>query len=84
MDATLEAVCEAYGSTNIVCLKKVHECILRLSFYWYNFMHLEREAFVVGFIVLSCLLLAENIEFIENIPGISQKYHKYTRKKSYI
>lgn len=73
MTAAWEALCEAYcgeayGSTDISRLEKVQECILRLSFYWYNFMPLVRGTAAVGFIVLLGLLLAANIEFIGNIP----------------
>lgn len=73
MAAAWEALCEAYcgepyGSTDISCLEKVQECILRLSFYWYNFMPLSRGTAVVGFVVLLGLFLAANMEFTGKIP----------------
>lgn len=73
MAAAWEALCEAYcgevyGSTDISRLVKVQECILRLSFYWYNFMPLVRGTAAVGFIVLLGLFLAANIEFTGHIP----------------
>ncbi|KAH9300863.1 hypothetical protein KI387_012446, partial [Taxus chinensis] len=73
MAAAWEALCEAYGgelygSTDISRLEKVQECILRLSFYWYNFMPLSRGTAVVGFVVLLGLCLAANMEFTGNIP----------------
>ncbi|XP_031478846.1 suppressor of RPS4-RLD 1 [Nymphaea colorata] len=68
-----EALCndycgEAYGSTDLDSLKKIQQGILRLAYYWYNFMPLSRGTAVVGYVVLLGLHLAANMEVTENIP----------------
>ncbi|KAJ8765768.1 hypothetical protein K2173_014890 [Erythroxylum novogranatense] len=68
-----EAVCnaycgETYGCTDFNVLENVREAILRMTYYWYNFMPLSRGSAVVGFIVLLGLLLAANMEFTGKIP----------------
>ncbi|XP_020537233.1 suppressor of RPS4-RLD 1 isoform X2 [Jatropha curcas] len=68
-----EAVCNAYcsenyGSTDLDVLENVRDAILRMTYYWYNFMPLSRGTAAVGFIVLLGLLLAANMEFEEKIP----------------
>ncbi|OMO56531.1 Tetratricopeptide TPR-1 [Corchorus capsularis] len=68
-----EAICNAYcgenyGSTDFNVLENVREAILRMTYYWYNFMPLSRGTAAVGFIVLLGILLAANMEFTGNIP----------------
>ncbi|GLT68821.1 hypothetical protein SLA2020_410190 [Shorea laevis] len=68
-----EALCNAYcgetfGSTDFNVLENVREAILRMTYYWYNFMPLSRGTAVVGFVVLLGLFLAANMEFSGNIP----------------
>ncbi|KAI9113425.1 hypothetical protein K1719_015352 [Acacia pycnantha] len=68
-----EALCNAYcgenfGSTDFDVLEKVRDAILRMTYYWYNFMPLSRGSAVVGFVVMLGLLLAANMEFTGNIP----------------
>ncbi|XP_015578308.1 suppressor of RPS4-RLD 1 isoform X2 [Ricinus communis] len=68
-----EAVCnaycgETYGSTDLDVLENVRDTILRMTYYWYNFMPLSRGSAAVGFIVLLGLLLAANMEFEGKIP----------------
>ncbi|KAI4327386.1 hypothetical protein L6164_019855 [Bauhinia variegata] len=68
-----EAVCNAYcgenyGSTDFNVLENVRDAILRMTYYWYNFMPLSRGTAAVGFIVMLGLLLAANMEFTGNIP----------------
>ncbi|XP_012491923.1 suppressor of RPS4-RLD 1 [Gossypium raimondii] len=73
MTMAWEAICnaycgETYGSTDFNALESVREAILRLTYYWYNFMPLTRGTAVVGFVVLIGLFLAANMEFTGNIP----------------
>ncbi|KAJ4963031.1 hypothetical protein NE237_022970 [Protea cynaroides] len=68
-----EAICsaycgETYGSTDFNMLKNVRDAILKMTFYWYNFMPLSRGSAAVGFVVLLGLFLATNMEVTENIP----------------
>ncbi|CAK7337777.1 unnamed protein product [Dovyalis caffra] len=68
-----EAVCnaycgETYGSTDFDVLENVRDAILRMTYYWYNFMPLSRGSAAVGFTVLLGLLLAANMEFTGKIP----------------
>ncbi|KAK9286712.1 hypothetical protein L1049_015115 [Liquidambar formosana] len=68
-DALCSAYCgETYGSTDFSVLENVRDAILRMTFYWYNFMPLSRGSAAVGFVVLLGLLLAANMEFTGNIP----------------
>ncbi|KAF5736201.1 suppressor of RPS4-RLD 1 isoform X1 [Tripterygium wilfordii] len=68
-DAVCNAYCgETYGSTDFSMLEDVRDAILKMTYYWYNFMPLSRGSAVVGFIVLLGLLLAANMEFTGNIP----------------
>ncbi|CAN8328331.1 unnamed protein product [Cochlearia groenlandica] len=73
MTSAWEALCNAYcgenyGSLDLTALETVKDSILRMTYYWYNFMPLARGTAVTGFIVLLGLLLAANMEFTENIP----------------
>ncbi|XP_051126901.1 suppressor of RPS4-RLD 1 [Andrographis paniculata] len=73
MASAWEALCDAYcgenfGSTDFDVLENVREAILRMTYYWYNFMPLSRGTAVVGFVVLLGLLLAANMEFKGSIP----------------
>ncbi|KAL9273423.1 Suppressor of RPS4-RLD 1-like protein [Drosera capensis] len=72
MTMAWEVVCnaycgEAYGSTDFNALESVAEAILRMTYYWYNFMPPSRGSAVVGFIVLLGLCLAANMEFTGSI-----------------
>lgn len=73
MTSAWEALCDAYcgenyGSTDFDVLENVRDAILRMTYYWYNFMPLSRGTAVVGFTVLLGLLLAANMEFTGSIP----------------
>ncbi|KAI3871831.1 hypothetical protein MKX03_027738 [Papaver bracteatum] len=73
MTMAWEALCNAYcgelhGSTDLSMLESVQDAILRMSYYWYNFMPLSRGSAVVGYIVLLGLFLAANMEIRESIP----------------
>ncbi|XP_027193136.1 suppressor of RPS4-RLD 1 isoform X2 [Cicer arietinum] len=68
-----EALCNAYcgenyGSTDFDVLENVRDAILRMTYYWYNFMPLSRGTAAVGFVVMLGLLLAANMEFTGSIP----------------
>jgi len=68
-----EALCEAYsgdlfGSHNLSLLNNVKDAILRMTYYWYNFMPLSRGSAVVGYTVMLGLLLAANMEVTTSIP----------------
>lgn len=67
--ALCDAYCDkAYGSMEFSELENVRDCILRLSFYWYNFMPLARGTAVVGYITLLGLFLAANMKVTASIP----------------
>lgn len=73
MTSAWEALCDAYsgdthGSTDFDALENVRDAVLRMTYYWYNFMPLSRGTAAVGFIVLLGLLLAANMEFSGSIP----------------
>lgn len=73
MSAAWEALCEtscweAYGSTDMNLLERVRDCILKLTYYWYNFMPLARGTAAVGYITLLGLFLAAGMEITANIP----------------
>ncbi|KFK30365.1 hypothetical protein AALP_AA7G251800 [Arabis alpina] len=73
MTSAWEALCNAYcgenyGSIDLDTLETVRDSILRMTYYWYNFMPLTRGTAVTGFVVLLGLLLAANMEFTETIP----------------
>lgn len=73
MTAAWEALCNAYcgekyGSTDFDTLENVRDAILRMTYYWYNFMPLCRGTAAVGFVVLLGLFLAANMEFTGSIP----------------
>ncbi|XP_023517940.1 suppressor of RPS4-RLD 1 [Cucurbita pepo subsp. pepo] len=73
MTTAWETICNAYcgenyGSMDFSTLESVRDAILRMSYYWYNFMPLSRGSAAVGFVVLLGLLLAANMEFCGNIP----------------
>ncbi|XAR57739.1 hypothetical protein NMG60_11025991 [Bertholletia excelsa] len=77
MTVAWEAVCKAYcgetyGSTDFEVLENVRDAILRMTYYWYNFMPLSRGSAAVGFVVLLGLLLAANMEFTGSIPEGTQ------------
>ncbi|KAL2317336.1 hypothetical protein Fmac_031212 [Flemingia macrophylla] len=59
---------ENYGSTDFNMLENVRDAILRMTYYWYNYMPLSRGSAAVGFIVMLALLLAANMEFTGSIP----------------
>ncbi|CAI8588945.1 unnamed protein product [Vicia faba] len=68
-----EALCNAYcgenyGSTDFDVLENVRDAILKMTYYWYNFMPLSRGTAAVGFVVMLGLLLAANMEFTGSIP----------------
>ncbi|XP_045812223.1 suppressor of RPS4-RLD 1 [Trifolium pratense] len=68
-----EALCNAYcgenyGSTDFDVLENVRDAILRITYYWYNFMPLSRGTAAAGFVVMLGLLLAANMEFTGSIP----------------
>ncbi|XP_014520846.1 suppressor of RPS4-RLD 1 isoform X1 [Vigna radiata var. radiata] len=68
-----EALCNAYcgehyGSIDFDALANVRDAILRMTYYWYNFMPLSRGSAVVGFAVMLGLFLAANMEFTGSIP----------------
>ncbi|KAH9712205.1 Suppressor of RPS4-RLD 1 [Citrus sinensis] len=68
-EALCNAYCgETYGSTDFNVLENVREAILKMTYYWYNFMPLSRGSAVVGFVVLLGLFLAANMEFSGHIP----------------
>ncbi|KAL2906425.1 Suppressor of RPS4-RLD 1 [Bienertia sinuspersici] len=68
-EALCNAYCgETYGSTDFNALENVRDAIMRMTYYWYNFMPLSRGSAVVGFVVLLGLFLAANMELSENIP----------------
>ncbi|XP_054810683.1 suppressor of RPS4-RLD 1 isoform X2 [Prosopis cineraria] len=73
MAVAWEALCNAYcgenfGSADFDVLENVRDAILRMTYYWYNFMPLSRGSAAVGFVVMLGLLLAANMEFTGNIP----------------
>ncbi|XP_057493155.1 suppressor of RPS4-RLD 1 [Actinidia eriantha] len=73
MTAAWEALCNAYcgeiyGSTDFSMLENIRDAILRMTYYWYNFMPLSRGTAAVGFIVMLGLFLAANMEFTGSIP----------------
>ncbi|KAL2962700.1 hypothetical protein AAZX31_17G159100 [Glycine max] len=73
MTVAWETLCNAYcgenyGSTDFDTLENVRDAILRMTYYWYNFMPLSRGSAGVGFIVMLGLLLAANMEFTGSIP----------------
>ncbi|XP_038883616.1 suppressor of RPS4-RLD 1 [Benincasa hispida] len=73
MTMAWESICNAYcgenyGSMDFSTLEPVRDAILRMVYYWYNFMPLSRGSAAVGFVVLLGLLLAANMEFCGNIP----------------
>ncbi|XP_015901639.2 suppressor of RPS4-RLD 1 [Ziziphus jujuba] len=73
MTMAWEAVCNAYcgenyGSTDFDVLENVRDAILRMTYYWYNFMPLSRGTAAVGLVVMLGLFLAANMEFTGNIP----------------
>lgn len=63
---------ELYGSTDLNALERVKDAILRMTYYWYNFMPLSRGSAVVGYVVLLGLFLAANMEVKASIPEGTQ------------
>ncbi|KAK1269258.1 hypothetical protein QJS04_geneDACA006309 [Acorus gramineus] len=73
MTIAWEALCNAYcgelyGSTDLDALENVKDAILRMAYYWYNFMPLSRGSAAVGYVVLLGLFLAANMEVTTSIP----------------
>jgi len=73
MTAAWEAICEAYcndthPTRDPSTLDAVKDAILRMTYYWYNFMPLSRGSAVVGYIVLLGLFLAANMDVTTSIP----------------
>ncbi|KAI7744996.1 hypothetical protein M8C21_003898 [Ambrosia artemisiifolia] len=73
MTSSWEVLCnaycgETYGSNDFGTLEIVREAILRMTYYWHNFMPLSRGSAVVGFSVMLGLLLAANMDFTGSIP----------------
>ncbi|KAJ7524844.1 hypothetical protein O6H91_17G024500 [Diphasiastrum complanatum] len=73
MAAAWEELCQEYFeassiSSNMESLKKVRDCILRLTYYWYNFMPLARGTAVVGYTTLLGLFLAADMNVTTSIP----------------
>ncbi|KAJ6841917.1 suppressor of RPS4-RLD 1 [Iris pallida] len=69
-EALCNAYCgEAYGSSDLSMLENVKDSILRMTYYWYNFMPLSRGSSAVGYTVLLGLFLAANMEVTRNIPS---------------
>lgn len=68
-EALCSAYCgEGYGSNDLLVLENVKDAILRMTYYWYNFMPLARGTAVVGYVVLLGLFLAANMEITTTIP----------------
>ncbi|XP_006658223.1 suppressor of RPS4-RLD 1 [Oryza brachyantha] len=77
MTAAWEAICDAYCSdTNPTrdpdTLDAVKAAILRMTYYWYNFMPLSRGSAVVGYVVLLGLFLAATMDVTASIPQGTQ------------
>ncbi|KAL2652061.1 hypothetical protein R1flu_020189 [Riccia fluitans] len=73
MTAAWEEYCKLYcgrskASNKSKQMKQLQECILRLSYYWYNFMPLARGTAVVGYVTLLGLFLAAEMEVSASIP----------------
>ncbi|XP_020091961.1 suppressor of RPS4-RLD 1 isoform X2 [Ananas comosus] len=73
MAAAWEALCtvycgELFGSNDVNMLGDVKDAILRMTYYWYNFMPLSRGSAAVGYTVLLGLFLAANMEVTASIP----------------
>ncbi|TVU13165.1 hypothetical protein EJB05_40697 [Eragrostis curvula] len=74
MTAAWEAICEAFCSDTTPTrdpgtLDAVKDAILRMTYYWYNFMPLSRGSAVVGYVVLLGLFLAANMDVTASIPA---------------
>uniref|UniRef100_A0A1D1YH34 Tetratricopeptide repeat protein 13 n=2 Tax=Anthurium amnicola TaxID=1678845 RepID=A0A1D1YH34_9ARAE len=68
-EALCSAYCgESYGSTDLSVLENVRDAILRMTYYWYNFMPLSRGSAVIGYVVLLGLFIAANMEVTGDIP----------------
>ncbi|KAJ4760063.1 Tetratricopeptide repeat protein 13 [Rhynchospora pubera] len=68
-----EALCVAYSgdlfaSHDLNMLNIVKDAILRMTYYWYNFMPLSRGSAAVGYTVMLGLFLAANMEVTTSIP----------------
>ncbi|KAG5223024.1 suppressor of RPS4-RLD [Salix suchowensis] len=75
--AVCNAYCgETYGSTDFDVLENVRDAILRMTYYWYNFMPMSRGSAVVGFSVLLGYFLPQ----IWSSQGKSQREYKWTGK----
>ncbi|KAL4343737.1 hypothetical protein HN51_061997 [Arachis hypogaea] len=68
-DNLCNAYCgENYGSTDFDMLENIRDAILKMTYFWYNFMPLSRGSAAVGFIGMLGLFLAANMEFTGSIP----------------
>ncbi|OVA17057.1 Tetratricopeptide repeat-containing domain [Macleaya cordata] len=68
-EALCNAYCgETYGSADLSMLENVQNAILRMTYYWYNFMPLSRGSAAIGYVVLLGLFLAANMEVTDSIP----------------
>ncbi|KAF8377615.1 hypothetical protein HHK36_030997 [Tetracentron sinense] len=68
-EALCNAYCgEIYGCTDFDMLENVRGAILRMTYYWYNFMPLSRGSAAVGYVVLLGLFLAANMDVTGSIP----------------
>ncbi|PNT77196.1 hypothetical protein BRADI_1g59030v3 [Brachypodium distachyon] len=73
MTAAWEAICEIYCSDpnptrDSNALDAVKAAILRMTYYWYNFMPLSRGTSAVGYVVLLGLFLAAGMDITASIP----------------
>ncbi|KAL0926810.1 hypothetical protein M5K25_003061 [Dendrobium thyrsiflorum] len=73
MEAAWEDLCtaccdELYGSSDPTLLQNVNDAILRMTYYWFNFMPLARGSAVVGLTVMLGLFLATNMDVTASIP----------------
>ncbi|MCO5575061.1 hypothetical protein L7F22_028858 [Adiantum nelumboides] len=73
LSAAWETLCDTFcwevsGSTDPKLLEKVQDSILKLTYYWYNFMPLARGTAAVGYITLLGLFLASGMEITASIP----------------
>ncbi|GFY81035.1 tetratricopeptide repeat (TPR)-like superfamily protein [Actinidia rufa] len=85
MTAAWEALCNAYsgetfGSSDFSMLENIRDAILRMTYYWYNFMPLSRGTAAVGFIVMLGLFLAANMEFTGSIPQGHNIMERFSRR----
>lgn len=65
------AMCDVDATVEAQSLRaeRVQACVLRLTFYWFNFMPLARGTAVVGHVVLLALMAAAGMEVTSPIPS---------------